>query len=73
MDTEKHERRKGIRERLQKFKRAFQQKKAQGYDVSEVERLAREAREAHQRRDNQRARQLLKEAATALKNAKKVK
>lgn len=68
MDTEKHK----IRERIQEFKREFQQKKAQGYDVSEVGRLAREAREAHKLGNNQRARQLAKEAITALKNAKKV-
>lgn len=62
-----------FRAKLQEYKREYQKKKAEGYDVSQVERLAREARDAHKRGDNQRARQLLREAVRALENAKKFK
>ena len=66
-----NDQREKIKAKLQEYKQEYQRKKAEGYDVSEVERLAKEAREARQRGDNQKAKEFIIQAVAALENAKK--
>lgn len=60
-------------ELLQKFqvlKTQYEQAKAQGYDVSEVEKLGREAKSAFDKKDYKNAKELLDKASLALEKAK---
>lgn len=61
-----------LRERFQEFKQEFQEKKAQGYDVSEAENLIRQAKQAKQKGDKKKAKRLLKQAFGVLENAQKI-
>lgn len=61
-----------LRERFQEFKQELEEKKAQGYNVSEAENLLRQAREARQKGDREKAKRLLKEAFEALERAKPI-
>ena len=55
---------------LREFKNQYQEKKEKGYDLTEAERLRREARKAKDSGDYRKARELLRGAFKALKQAK---
>jgi len=57
-------------QRFSDLKIQYQEKKAQGYDISEAENFARKAKEASDRKDYKRAKEFLDKAFEALEMAK---
>ena len=58
--------------RFSKLRAEYQKKRAQGYDVSEVERWIEKARDAFEKGDYETASEMLDKAIEALKRAKKI-
>lgn len=58
-----------LKDKFSELKAQYQEKKSQGYDLKEVERLGRAAKQAYDEGDYKEADKLLDEALTALDNA----